>query len=267
MYIATGILSVLCLFVALSALNTVRQNRQNEPGGEPLPVTETMEQPTPTDEQSEPVEIKPEKPPGLTEAEKRAAENPDNPNAQLELSLAYWDAGQVRPAFEALNRAAELGGENVDFLISAGDQFHERQAWAFSAAMYLRAFKLIGPGDKPAHLVNSLHESAYNAVLNPEVGELSPFIEEIIKVDELIGLVVKARYLYFNGNHEDGWTFLQEAQRLNPDYFEARLLEGEFALAERRFGDTRIILEPLTRGDGVPEWILFTARELLQQIP
>ncbi len=267
MYIAAGILSVLCFLVALSALGEMRQNRQNESGEQPLPITATVEQPVPTEGPTEPGEMKPEDPPELIEAERRAGENPDDPYAQLNLSIAYWDAGHLRPAFETLDRAAELGGEDVDFLILAGDQFHKRQAWVFSAAMYLRAIRRIGPGDKPAHLVDSFHESAYNAVLNPEVGELSPFIEEIIKVDEPIGLVVKARYVYFNGNHEDGWTFLSEAQRLNQDYFEARLLEGEFALAERRFGDTRNILEPLTREDGVPEWIIFTARELLQQIP
>ena len=266
MYIGAGILLVLCSLVALSTLNEMRQNRQSKLDGVPLPLTATVEQPPPT-EHAEPGEIKPETPPELIEAQKQARENPGDPYAQLNLSLAFWDAGQLRPAFETLDRAAELGGENVDFLISAGDQFHERQAWVFSAAMYLRAIRRIGPGDKPAELVDNFHESAYNAVLNPEIGDLSPFIEEIIKVDEPIGQVVKARFAYFNGRHEDGWTFLGEAQRLIPDYSEARLLEGEFAVAERRYEDARNILEPLTGGDGVPEWIRFAARELLRQTP
>ncbi len=72
--------------------------------------------------------------------------NPNDPQANLELSFAYWDAGQVRPSLQALAKAADLAGTtNTQFFETAGDQFKQRQAWIAATAMYLRAIKSLGP--------------------------------------------------------------------------------------------------------------------------
>jgi len=50
--------------------------------------------------------------------------------AALNLSLAYWDAGQKQQSLQVLSTAANLAGpSNTQFFSNAGDQFKQRQAW------------------------------------------------------------------------------------------------------------------------------------------
>ena len=47
--------------------------------------------------------------PELTAAMDLVAKNPNDPDAHLTLSLALWDAKEIRPAMDELAQAAELG--------------------------------------------------------------------------------------------------------------------------------------------------------------
>jgi tRNA A-37 threonylcarbamoyl transferase component Bud32 len=270
-FVAAGVLLVIgCLFV----LFVIRQNRQNLPANRAPGAARTQVM-----DASPPVELtalKPEpQPPApgegsleVQEAKRRAAANPDDPLAQLDLALAYWDAGMQRLAYDALNHAADLAGSDRGFLIEAGNQFHMRQAWIASTAMYLRFIKSAGPeGEVPGEVFNNFHEAVYMAAPQPELDVTYPLIEEIMKVDEPIGLVAQSRFAYHNGRPDEGHALLDQAKRLKPGLPEASLLEAEYAMEEKRFEDARLSLEPLVTDPDVPEWIKVMAAEFIDRIP
>ena len=86
------------------------------------------------------------------------------------------------------------------------------------------------------------------------------------RVDEPIGLVAEARHAYFRGREDDGRRALGDVQRMKPGLPEAELLEGEFAIRERRFEDAQFILQPLLANISNPEWIRIMAEDLLNRI-
>lgn len=271
-FVAAGVLlMVICMF----AFFVIRQNRlksQANQGPEPTPtqVVEVSppEEPKPEEPDQPPPRPEDELPPEVQEARRRADENPEDPVAQLDLALTFWDAGMQRPAYETLNRAAELAGGDRDFLIEAGNQFHMRQAWIASAAMYLRFIKSAGPrGEVPGEIFNNFHEAVYMAAPQPELDVTYPLVEEIMKVDQPIGLVAQSRFAYYNGRLDEGHALLNEVKSLKPGLLEASLLEAEYAVNEKRFEEARLILEPLVADPDVPEWIKVMATEYINHIP
>ncbi|GAB4430786.1 MAG: hypothetical protein Kow002_19130 [Anaerolineales bacterium] len=255
MYVAASILSVLCCLVILFALREGRDERAEEPPLEPLPATEFVEPQPPAGR----LEVK--------EAEQRAAENPDDPFAQLELAITYWDAGMEKPAYETLNQVAEREKDNVPFLIQAGDEFHIRQAWLASAAMYLRVLRQVQGDEVPAHIFVNFNESVYQAATRPEFVQSSPLRNEVMRVNETIGLVAQARHAFHAGRPEDGWQLLDKVYSREPDFPEALLLEGEVALMEKRYQEARDVLSYLLSLPNVPEWVVVMAEDYLNQIP
>ena len=270
-FIAGGVLLTICCVFAFFA---IRQNRLNQlvaPASVPPPTQQVADtplpvRPTPASELPPPGQD--ELPPEVQEAQRRADANPEDPFAQLELALAFWDTGRQRPAYETLNYAADLGSENIDFLIEAGNQFHVREAWIASAAMYLRVYKRIGVrGDVPAEVVMNFHEAVFKAAPNPELEVTYPLIDEIMRVDQPIGLVAQARHAYYNGKFDDAQVSLNKVKQLVPDMPETSLLEGEMNVIEERFDAAKLILQPLMANLNVPEWIRIMAEVLFLQIP
>ena len=204
----------------------------------------------------------------MQEAQRRADENPEDPFAQLELALVFWDADMQRPAYETLNHAAELGSEDIDFLIHAGHEFHAREAWIASAAMFLRVHKRIGiRGDVPEEIVTNFHEAVYMAAPNPELEVTYPLIEEIMRVDQPIGLVAQARHAFYNGRFDEAQVALNKVKQLEPNMYEAALLEAEMHFIEERFDAARLQLQPLMADLNAPEWIRIMAEVFFNQIP
>jgi serine/threonine protein kinase len=271
-FVAGGVLLTICCVFAFLA---VRQNRLNQQqANRVLEVTPTqmVEAPPPiepTPEKPEPPQPGPvDLPPAVQDAQRNADAHPDDPFAQLDLALAFWDAGKQRPAYETINHAADLAGGNREFLLKAGEQFHMRQAWIASAAMYLRFIKLAGPGGEiPDEIANNFHEAVYMAAPQPELEVTYPLIDEILKVDQPIGLVAQARHAYYNGKLDDGRVFLSQVKRLKPGMFEASLLEAEFAVTENRSEEAKLILQPLIADLDVPEWIRVMAEGFLNRVP
>ncbi len=269
LFVAAGVLlTICCIFVFIAT----RENRQNLfPGQEPTltqpPQTPPKKEPTPPKPEpfmSQPVEM----PPAVQDVQRKVDENPEDPLAHLELALAFWDANMPRSAYETLNHAADLARGDQGFLIEAGNRFHERQAWIASASMYLRFIKQAGPdGEVPEEVRNNFHEAVYKTAPQPELEITLPFVEEVLKLDEPIGLVAQSRFSYYNGRVDDSKIYLNQVKRLKPGFFEASLLEGEYAVNEKRYDEANSILEPLVADLAVPEWIRAMARDLLNRIP
>ena len=270
-FVAAGILlTVICMF----AFFIIRQNRLNPRANQRLQPTRTqaVEMPSPlepTPATPEPQSPGPgELPPSVQEAQRRVDENPEDPVAQLDLALAFWDAGMQRPAYETLNRAADLAGDDRGFLAEAGNQFHMRQAWIASATMYLRFIKSAGQGGEvPDEILNNFHEAVYMAAPQPELDLTFPLVEDIMNVDKFIGLVAQSRFAYYTGRLEEGRELLNQVKRFKPGFPEASLLEAEYAMAEKRFEEAKLILQPLVADPDTPEWIRVMAEEFINRIP
>jgi tRNA A-37 threonylcarbamoyl transferase component Bud32 len=268
-FVATGALLTFC---CVFAFVVTRPNRGGFFPSPAPPATQIMDgpdvtepaRPSPEPPQPMPTDL----PPGVLEARRKADASPEDPFAQLELSLAYWDAGMQRPAYETLNHAAELAGGDRGFLVEAGNQFHKRQAWIASAAMYLRFIRQTDPeGEIPPEISNNFHEAVFMAAPQPELEVTYPLIEEILKVDQPIGLVAQSRHAYFNGKLDEGRVFLNQVKRLKPGFLEATLLEAEYAVIENRTGEAKLLLQPLVADLDAPEWIRIMAEEFLNRIP
>lgn len=266
-YLAAGLLLVACCVFAGFALREGGLEglgsgaaRTQVAAVEPSPAEPGLLEPTP----EKPREL----PPGVVEAQRRADENPGDPFPLLDLTLAYWDAGLQRQAYETLSEAGNIADRNVDFFIEAGHQLTGREAWIGAAAMYLRAIKLMQPrGEVPGDLLENFHEAVYKAAPKPEFEVTYPMFEEILKIDQPIGLVAQARHAYFNGDPDAGRDFLNQVNRLKPGLVEATLLGGEMAVQEQRFDEAKGLLLPLSADLATPEWVRILADDLINRIP
>ncbi len=270
-YIAGTVLLTICCVFAFFA---IRQNRLNF-------LTNRVLEPTPTQIVEIPPTVIPtrpnpeppppaqeELPPEMLEARRKADQNPENPFAQLDLALAFWDSDMQRPALETLNHAADLGSDDIDFLIEAGNQFHAREAWIASAAMYLRVYKRIGiRGEVPEEIVMKFHEAVFKAATNSEIEVTYPLIDEIMRVDQPIGLVAQARRAYYNGKFDDAQVALNRVKQLEPNMYETTLLEGEMNVIEERDEAAKLQLQSLMANLNAPEWVRVMAEVLFLQIP
>jgi len=269
-FLAAGFVLIACFAVAFFVVRQGLLNRQANRVPEatatqvvlaPPPVEPTLRNPEP--QLPAPTDV----PPEVQEARRKADARPKDPFAQLDLSLAYWDAGMQRLAYESLNHAAELAGGDREFLVRAGEQFHMRQAWIASAAMYLRFIKQSGPaGEIPEEISNNFHEAVFMAAPQPELEVTYPLIEEILRVDQPIGLVAQSRHAYYNGKLDDGRVFLNQVKRLKPELLEAFLLEGEYAMIENRNEEAKLILQPLVANLDTPAWIRVMAEDFLNRM-
>ncbi len=206
--------------------------------------------------------------PAVAAALKHANQNPNDPKANLDLSLAYWDAGQLRASLETLAKAADLAGPtNFAFFQGAGDQFKQRQAWIAAAAMYSRAVRALGAAGKASQdLKDNFHESLYKAAILPELSSYLPF-DTLGRIEQPIAMVAQARNLYYNGKPDDGHVILNQANHLKPGMPEASLLEAEMDANEGKTADAKRILNILLGDLNTPDWLREMAQDLFNKIP
>ncbi len=206
--------------------------------------------------------------PAVATAMEAANQNPGDPQTQLALSLAYWDAGQRRPSLLTLAKAADLAGQNnTDFFQSAGDQFRQRQAWLAAGAMYVRAIKSLGAGATPPdELRDDFHEAIYKSAGEPDVPAYISF-DDLALIEQPIALVAQARHLYYNGNTKKAHEILNQVRTLKPHMVEASLLEAEMDANEGKTFDAKQILNILIGDLSSPDWVREAAQTLSNKIP
>jgi hypothetical protein len=273
-FIALGVLLLFCL--AFAAIAYVGRGRLRSLLGKPSATVPTLPAFT---QQSPATQINPtggtpvspaESPiPVVATALDAVKQNPNDPQANLDLSFVYWDAGQVRPSLLALAKAADLAGpDNTQFFESAGDQFKQRQAWIAAAAMYLRAIKSLGPvaANSTPDLVTNYHEALYNASVAPDLPSYLPF-DELGRVEQPIALVAQARHLYYNSHPDQAHQILNQVKVLKPHMAEASLLEAEMDAAEGKTFEAKEILNILFADLNTPDWVRESAQTLSNKIP
>ena len=205
--------------------------------------------------------------PAVLEAIQNVNANPTSAQAHLTLALAYWDAGEQRLAYDTLNTAADLAGNDTSFFLSAAEQFGDRGAWIASAGMHLRAVKTLPVNvPVPIEIEIDLHEAVYEASSNADLPLFLPF-DSILRVDEPIGLVAQTRFALFNGTVVEAREFLNRARRLSPNMPEVSLVEAELNIKDGKIVEARRALIGITSNLEAPAWVRAFAQTLLSQIP
>ena len=195
--------------------------------------------------------------PEIEAAQQRVRQNPGDPNAHLELSLAFWDAGQERHAFEELLQASDKAGiNNKDFFMKAADEFYKRDAWIAAGSMYLRLVRLgqAGGNEPPAEIALRFRESVYKASEQADMPKYL-FFERIKEADEPFSLIVQARHTLYNGSSQEARIYLDHANKLKPDLREALLLEAELDYKDGKIDEAKQIFAVLKADLGAPSWI------------
>ncbi|HEU0294810.1 MAG TPA: serine/threonine-protein kinase [Anaerolineales bacterium] len=204
-------------------------------------------------------------PPEVMEAQKRADKNPRDPNAQLELALAFWNANLPRQTYEILGKVFNIvDPHDRDFFMQAGDKFKSQQdGWLPAASMYFQAERAFASGDIPNHVTEAFHEALYKAANRPEFIQVVP-VDEVRQIDEPILLVAQSRNAYFHGRIDDSVILLMKAREIEDTLREADLLEGEMNALEGKKDLATLYLGSLMKDtSSTPEWIRLYAKQLL----
>jgi len=282
LWVSAGLVIVLCLgFLGFARNNRLFARLLTGSGANKTPIAATQSQPPTQIPQQTPLPPPQQQPvttkvggvlvpPEIAEAQKRANENPNDLNAQLDLALTYWNFNWHKETYETIGNIVRLAGiDNRDFFMQAGDKFKsQNDGWLPAASMYfqaVRAYSMSSTG-VPNPVQETFREAMYRSADRPEVTLVVPF-ERVAEVDEPISLIVQARNAYFTGRKDQARDLLNQVFQLEDTSREAALLSGEFALLDGRQADARKILSELVEDtDSTPEWIRLFAQQLLDGI-
>ncbi len=276
-FIAGGILLIIgCLFVLFILRNDRLLNISASATATALvqqsPVTQTAAAasalPNGTGTASASATITGTQVPAIATALAQFTQTPNDPTAALNLSLAYWDAGQIRQSAETLSTAANLAGPtNTQFFSNAGDQFKQRQAWLPAAAMYFRAIKSLGFGAKPsADMTNNYHQAIYQASAQPDIQSYLPFTS-LSTVEQPIAMVAEARHDLYNGNPSQAQVLLNQVKQIRPGMPEASLLQAEVDAKNGKTFEAKQLLQILIGDLNAADWVRAYAQNYLNEIP
>jgi thioredoxin-like negative regulator of GroEL len=207
-------------------------------------------------------------PPEVLAAQAGADNSPNDPALQFELALAYWNANMPDPAHETLNRFILLvGAEDAPYYVQTAEKFASMQAWPPAALLYLQAVKFhAARGKVPPELLTPFHEAVYKSADRSEALRVLP-VDEIVRVDEPIALILKARHAFFAKDSAQAYRHLEELKKLEPGMHEAILLEAEFYSFDGQPERARDLLRALVSERSVPAWIRIFAEEIMKRYP
>jgi tetratricopeptide (TPR) repeat protein len=269
--IAGLVVLLVCVLVGLAAFRNSGILRRLSPGPLPLSTPSQGLGPGPQIMATTLPTLPPPATPDVSLPEVQVAlqivkEHPDDPNAQLALSLAYWDAGLRRQALETMIVAANLVPQDRVFLQKAASEFYARQDWGAAGAMYLRLVRSYPQNEPvPPGVIDALHESVYKAAGEAEAALAMQF-DQVERFDQALGLIVRGRSALYKGNLKEARDLLSQAQRLMPGMREALLLEAEIRIQEKRVEEARTTLLTLAADPDSPDWVRGMAETLMKSI-
>jgi serine/threonine protein kinase len=206
--------------------------------------------------------------PAIVTAQAALTERPNDPNAALNLALAYWDESQNQQAITTLAAAADLAGaSNTQFFSGAGDQFKQRQAWLPAAAMYLRAIKSLGFGATASEdMINNYHQALYQASVQPDIESYLPF-SSLTGVEQPIAMIAEARHDLYNGDPQQAQVLLNQVIQIKPHMQEASLLQAEIDAKAGKTFEAKQLLQVLVGDLNAADWVRAYAQDYLNKIP
>jgi hypothetical protein len=206
--------------------------------------------------------------PEIQAAYEQVRTNPGDPNAHLQLSLAFWDAGMELPAAEEYGQASNLAGPaNQDFYLKAAQDYQSRSAWHFAAGMYLRVMpmQLAQQGVVDEEIKEAFRESAYKAAPRNDFPLIVSF-DQLGKIQLDFLNIVRGRHALYNGNIAEAEKSLDTANRSAEFLPEVYLLRAEIAIKNGNTQEAVKILEGLVKDTNLPSWLRAMAEENLKTI-
>jgi hypothetical protein len=193
----------------------------------------------------------------IGQARQAVQEAPEDPAAQMQLVLAYHQAGFLEQEQEDLARVVELAAGREDILWESSRLAVGKEAWLSAARLAIEAasLHLDSTPQLPEDLSALLHETVYKAARNPLAGEYVNS-EQIARIDANLAKVAAIRFTFHNIDQAQGLQMLEEFLLSRPNNLEAGLLQAEF---HARLGETdaaRQVLAELRATPQLQGWML-----------
>lgn len=203
----------------------------------------------------------------INQARIEVQQNPGDPWAHYDLSLALSDAGEIDEAMAEYDQALSLGGTDLAFYASVGEDMIDRGWWMQAVQAYMQLAEKNPSPMLPEETAN-LRESLYRIAPDPALYEIITR-ERIAAVMPKYAAIVEARHILHNG----GQMRVVAAQELighvlneNPENPEALLMQAEIFLYNDNPPLARQTLEGLLGLPELPVWVMDEAEMMIESM-
>ncbi|MEW6092430.1 MAG: tetratricopeptide repeat protein [Chloroflexota bacterium] len=204
----------------------------------------------------------------VRQAMQAVEENPDDPNARMQLAMAYHQAEMPEREQEAISEVVRLAASDETFLWDAARLAAGQEAWLSAARLSVAAAMLHLETNPflPDDVNTLLHESVYKA-MKDQLAATYITSEQLGTFDEPLSLLAKARYTFFDGDQAQAQQTLDELMQLKPGLPEGQLLQAEFSSRTGEVDRARLALAELRANPGVQDWMLQEAEIIEGTLP
>lgn len=254
MWVALAVIAVVGCLLVLGVLRSVQRGR---PVSTPPALAETLA---------------PLQTPGaaldIGQAKQRVNNNPTDPDAHLQLALAYHRAGMPDLEQESIGQVINLAIPDDGFLWEAARQAAGNDAWLSAARLAVEAAEihLRANPSLPEDLGTLLHETVYKAMKDQLAANYLSY-ERLTPIDEPLARLAKARYTFFYGDKAEAQQMLDELAALKPGFADAQLLQADFSARTGDVERARRALTDLRANPGVQGWMLQEAETIEGTLP
>ena len=204
----------------------------------------------------------------LAAASELVKQNPGDPNAHVQLSLALWHDNLELASIEEFGQASNLAGrDNKDFYLFAGQEYAKQGVWLLAARSYMNVgpiYRAEGTG-MPEEVKEGLREALYKASDRADFLLTIP-VNQIEMMYGPLSTLVRARYALYNGDVNEAATLAAETEKLSQELIEVHLLKAEIAIKNGNTQEATTILTTLSQDPAAPDWVRAMAEELLKSI-
>ncbi len=254
MWVALAVIVVAGCIIVLGVLRSVQRSR---PVFTPTAAAETLAPPR-----------TPGKFLDIGEAKQRVNENPADPDAHLQLALAYHRADMPDLEQESIGQVINFAVPDEGFLREAARQAAGNDAWLSAARLAVEAAEIHLPMETslPEDLTMLLHETVYKAMKDRLAAEYLSF-ERMLPIDEPLARLAMVRYRFFYGDKAEAQQILDGLAAFKPGFADAQLLQAEFSAYTGDVERARQALANLRANPGAQAWMLQEAQYIEGTLP
>ncbi len=194
-------------------------------------------------------------------------QNPDDYWAHYDLAVALENAGQMDEAFGEYDAALNLGGSDLAFYASVGEDMIDRGHWMQAAQAYMLLAEKNPDPLQPEEMTN-LHESLYRVAPDPAMYEIISR-ERIARFEPGYAAVVEARHALHTGGPvrvRMAQEFIDRVLAENPDHPVALLVQAEIDIQAGDPAQARGTLERVLSLPNLAEWVISEAEMMIESI-
>jgi len=192
----------------------------------------------------------------IAAAQALVAQHPNDPNALIQLALAYYANGEKGPAEnEVISLEGLLKGEFA--LWDAAQKFANQGAWLLAARLRIDALAAppqLGKGLTAAKMRDTLHMTVYRAAADQDANTYLPS-DKLSSIDPPLALLANARYAFYFQSQNQGQSLLDQLEQSYPNMPEAQLLQAEFDARTGQYAAARQSLAAVNNNPATTDWI------------